>query len=393
MRLKSIPRLTDFVLTRTLNERIARECVASTVVIALIAEFDSRRLYLPAGHPSMFSYCVHELHLSEDSAYKRIRVARAARRFPEIFTGLASGRLTLSAVVLLAPHLTEASADALLAESTHKTNAEVEALIAERFPRPDVPTCIEALAPPTVLASGSDQLAVRPVAVDVNPAPPTIDNQSQLAVRPVESPAQLTIRPVATPEPRPHVAPLSPERFALQLTMSQATHDKLRYAQALLSHRVSPGDIAEVIDRALDALIPALEKEKFAATTRPQSQPRSTHSERHVPAAVKREVWLRDRGQCTFVGESGRRCAARELLEFDHIDEVARGGEATSERMPLRCRAHNQFTAECTFGAEFMSRKREEARRATRDRRIIRAREDQAMERSSAAACSPPGTA
>ena len=84
------------------------------------------------------------------------------------------------------------------------------------------------------------------------------------------------------------------------------------------------------------------------------------------PAHVKRAVWERDRGQCTFIGETGRRCSARSLLEFDHIDEVARGGEATTDRMRLRCRGHNQFTAEQTFGAEFMERKREESRHAGR---------------------------
>ena len=125
------------------------------------------------------------------------------------------------------------------------------------------------------------------------------------------------------------------------------------------------GDVAEVLDRALDALIQKLEKRKFAATNRPRpSRRRRSARARHVPAEVKRAVWKRDQGQCTFVGETGRRCPARGFLEFDHIDEVARGGEATVNGMRLRCRAHNQYGAECTFGTEFMNYKRQEARRA-----------------------------
>jgi hypothetical protein len=46
-------------------------------------------------------------------------------------------------------------------------------------------------------------------------------------------------------------------------------------------------------------------------------------------------------------------------LEFDHVREVARGGDASVENIRLRCRAHNQYTAECTFGAGFMREKRE----------------------------------
>src|SRR2546423_15690563 len=55
--------------------------------------------------------------------------------------------------------------------------------------------------------------------------------------------------------------------------------------------------------------------------------------------------------------------AARHVrsLEFDHVDEVARGGKATVEGIRLRCRAHNQYTAECTFGKEFMRHKRHKA--------------------------------
>jgi hypothetical protein len=71
------------------------------------------------------------------------------------------------------------------------------------------------------------------------------------------------------------------------------------------------------------------------------------------------------------VSEAGERCSAVKLLEFDHIDEVARGGQATTDRMRLRCRAHNQYEAERTYGAGFMQHKREEARRAAAERRTV----------------------
>jgi len=77
-----------------------------------------------------------------------------------------------------------------------------------------------------------------------------------------------------------------------------------------------------------------------------------------VPAAVKRAVWRRDGGRCSFVGANGRRCGSRDFLEFDHVDPVARGGKATVERVRIRCRAHNDLEAERTFGASFMARKR-----------------------------------
>jgi 5-methylcytosine-specific restriction endonuclease McrA len=159
------------------------------------------------------------------------------------------------------------------------------------------------------------------------------------------------------------VAPLAPGRYAFQFTGSQDTYEKLRYAQALLGHVVPSGELAEVFNRALDALIVRLEQRKFAATPRPRRR-RSSANPRHVPAEVRRAVWARDDGQCTFVSAAGHRCPSRTRLEFDHVDPVARGGRATVERMRLRCRAHNQYAAERAFGADFMSHKREAAKRA-----------------------------
>jgi hypothetical protein len=96
-------------------------------------------------------------------------------------------------------------------------------------------------------------------------------------------------------------------------------------------------------------------------------------------------VWERDGGRCTFVGESGQRCPARKLLEFDHVDPVARGGRATVEGMRLRCRAHNQYAAECTFGMAFMEHKRREARDAAAARARAAVQERAAADAAGAA--------
>lgn len=55
---------------------------ATAQLVAALAEFDARRLYLGEGCSSMFTYCTSMLHLSEHAAYSRIEAARAGRRFP-----------------------------------------------------------------------------------------------------------------------------------------------------------------------------------------------------------------------------------------------------------------------------------------------------------------------
>jgi 5-methylcytosine-specific restriction endonuclease McrA len=151
--------------------------------------------------------------------------------------------------------------------------------------------------------------------------------------------------------------------------IGQNLQEKLRYIQDLLGHELPSGDLEQVLEGACDVYIEALEKRKFAATHRPRQSQRPSRNPRHVPVRVKRAVWERDGGQCTFVSKSGHRCEARKLLEFDHVQEVARGGRATEANLRLRCRAHNQYGAECTFGAGFMREKREAARPAAEAQR------------------------
>jgi hypothetical protein len=106
MRDYSLTHLSDAALLRDLSALAARERATTAEFLAHIAEVDARRLYVPAGFSSMHAYCVGELRLSEDAAYKRIQAARAGRQFPALFVAVSEGRLHLAAACLLAPHLT-----------------------------------------------------------------------------------------------------------------------------------------------------------------------------------------------------------------------------------------------------------------------------------------------
>jgi hypothetical protein len=171
------------------------------------------------------------------------------------------------------------------------------------------------------------------------------------------------------------VSPLSAESFAVQFTRSREADERFRYAQDLLGHRVQRNDLAEVYGRAVNALVEKLEREQFGSGARPRKRGRPTQpGSRHIANDVKRAVWIRDQGQCTFTSESGRRCEARSDLQYDHVKEYARGGEATVDNIRLRCPGHNQHTAEQTYGAGFMRQKREAAMRERAAARAARER-------------------
>ncbi len=65
---------------------------------------------------------------------------------------------------------------------------------------------------------------------------------------------------------------------------------------------------------------------------------------RYIPTDVRREVWRRDRGCCSYVDQhSGRRCGSRYRLEIDHIVPFALGGATELFNLRLQCGAHHRL--------------------------------------------------
>jgi hypothetical protein len=274
--------------------------------------------------------------MSEDAAVNHIRAARAARRFPRILDMLAGGSLSLTTARVLGPKLTAENHAELLAAATGKTRREVDVLLARWFPQPDAPATVRKVPPPRTAFSLE------------SPAP----QAPLLTVDPAPAPTVATSAPVRPPAPSPPpVKPLSPDRYRVTFTANAETCEMLERAKELLWHAVPSGDTAEIMRRALQALLDDLARKKCAATKRPRLGGRpAEEGSRHIPAEVKRAVWIRDGGRCVFVGSTGVRCEERSGVEFHHLEAHAKGGPPTVENIQLRCWAHNAYEADLEFG-------------------------------------------
>ena len=104
-------------------------------VVAHLAELDTRDVHYRLGHGSLFAYCRDVLGFSEQEAYNRICVARAARRFPVVLQRLEDGTINLTTARLLAPHLTPDNHMGVLEKARGKSKAQVEELAAALWPR------------------------------------------------------------------------------------------------------------------------------------------------------------------------------------------------------------------------------------------------------------------
>jgi hypothetical protein len=123
-------------------------CHSNRVLAALLAhlaEVETRGLHRTRACASLYIYCIYELRMSEDAAYRRVVAARLVKRFPTLFGAVERGELHLTALVLLAPHLTEANVADVVARAKFHTKKEILKLVRLLSPLPDVPSRIEPL--------------------------------------------------------------------------------------------------------------------------------------------------------------------------------------------------------------------------------------------------------
>ena len=65
---------------------------------------------------------------------------------------------------------------------------------------------------------------------------------------------------------------------------------------------------------------------------------------RRIPSHLRKYIWERDKGQCTYVHhKTNRRCLSKHLLQIDHIQPFALGGKGEKENLRLLCAGHNRF--------------------------------------------------
>ena len=299
----------DDELLRRLGELVSHSRRVEADLVAHIGEVEERRLYAREATPSMFVYCTERLHLSEAEAYRRITVARAARKHDVLLAMLRDGRLHLTGIAMLAPLLTPENRDAVLARATHLSKRQLEELVAELSPRPDTPSVIrklpdgrkprpavalegqpqarcEAREPAPHRATGAlelvpdrDGAAATPTATApspdlAQPVTPFIASGLAMPFAPPLASSSVSVPPrTASLPPRIAVVqPLSPGRYKVQFTASAELRDKLERLSALMRSEVPDGDLAAIIERAVTEKLERLEARRYAQSRAPHKK-------------------------------------------------------------------------------------------------------------------------
>ncbi len=316
--------LTDDELLGKVQALAETERFSLVDLLAHLAELLDRDACQRRGYSSVFAYLTRRLGYAESDAIRRVRAARAVRRFPAVLGMLARGELHVIGLAMLEPHLDAANHLRLLAEARGRSQRDIEALAGRLKPASSGPR---------------DTVRVLP-----SPAPPPEDGGSVIA----QGTEALPGLEMTVPGPAPELA--GETRRVFTFPAGEEVYERWLHARDLLRHSFPQGRMEEIFGEALRRLIDS-EVPRAAKPDRPRGGSGAATSSRRIPLRVQDEVWRRDSGRCAYLGAGGVACGERAWLEFDHITPWSRGGRSDDPgNIRLLCRSHNGSEARRVLG-------------------------------------------
>lgn len=260
----------------------AEERSKTIEVLEQLRRIDDEKIYAQMGYQSLYAYCLKELAYSEGSAHRRVSAMRVLKsvRNEAILNAVRSGELSLS---------TLSQAHSFLRASKHQDKDEL--LLSLR---------------------GKSNREIQREFLERNPD----------YAFPYDS-----YRPVAGGK--------TEVRFLADESLLKKIEELKQ-----LANFPSTACLSDVLHKALDSAI-----ENFQRSASPTAAAREYNTKgRYIPEHVKKTVWQRDEGRCTYtVAENGKRCEGKYRLELDHILPFSLGGLSTVDNLRLRCWAHNHM--------------------------------------------------
>ena len=343
-------------------------------VLHHLEEIDSRKLYLELGFSSLFDYAVKELGYSEGAAYRRIKAMKLCRDLPDTENRLQSGKLSLSSASQLQAFF-EKQAKKIKTEQSkkeiklsHQTEVQRSKLsnqgIKKEMQETNEPSLSLSMEKKQDLVKKAEGCSTRATMKLLSEADPSLSVSKEKARF------------------------LGNGKVEIKLVIDEKDHKKLEELKSLLSHKspvLSHGELLSILleealkkhDLRRKKIRKNTQKEKVTSPQKWESkgidnkqghknksrQPLVTSPQeweyrnkakkinRAIHTHLKKHIWERDEGQCTYVHpQTKRKCSSKHLLQIDHIKPFSLGGRSEADNLRLLCAGHNQLRSEKTFG-------------------------------------------
>lgn len=279
-----MPRLADLsnqALLASLKLLVAQERESTVDVLKHLAEVDRRRAHEEKAYPSLFVYCVRVLGYAEGAAYRRIRAARCASEYPRIYVLLKRGRISLTTISLLAPHMCRENHKQLLEQASGKSRHEVERMAASLKPEPEKRESIRHLGlvaasrhsrhmdnleqsepQRELLGSAQQRLSEMPPSNITAPTMMHTDGEQRAG------------RPDANGEQNCRFSDSAhSRRVQFRFTADESFLTKIRRLREILWHKYPTGRLEDILDEAVETLLEKRAPERRLARLAQRSRP------------------------------------------------------------------------------------------------------------------------
>ena len=396
---RPLGRLPDRVLLARTRQLVDRERHLHVEIIDHLREIEDRDLHLARGFSTLFDYAVNELGYSNGAAWRRTLAMRLCRRMADVRERLRSGSLTLSTAAQLqsAFERQERKRRRAWAEQQKRRSEQAAASRTASVAARDgqstdrLPAGTDASPPP---AAGSVRAQTPVVVLDSTGQRELVKQATGKNSRQVEELLASVDPNLAAP--REQLRARGDGTWTFTVVVDRECRQGLDHLKALLSHVDPAMSYGQLVNRLVQdelrrrdprlrgstgtdgsaskqeapaagngtptengtspepaeavstAKCVAADGDTAASTpnqppTGDASRQQPAPTGRGIPAAIKRAVWERDQGRCSYVDPTtGRRCSSRHLLQIDHIRPRASGGGAHPDNLRLLCHAHHR---------------------------------------------------
>ena len=301
-------------------------------LVSVISQVDSTKSFYKLGYSSLFSYMTQALGLTESVACNISAVVRKAYQVPKLQEKVVSGEISLSKARKLTPVITQENQDQWLEVAATKTQKQIEREVALAHPKAAIIEKIQYV---------SSHLKVKEK-VEIKQNIPRLKLELGLSEK-----LMLKFRRCQDLESGRQKKNVSLEECLEILTqfylekkdpVKKAQRRKIREKREKAALDAENNASASVSGRVL---------EKATQTHRsltPANGKTKKKNRRPVPAKIKHQVQLRDKGCCSYRDHSGKRCSSQRFLEIHHRVPVAQGGKDTLDNLQLLCGGHHKMT-------------------------------------------------
>jgi hypothetical protein len=336
----------------------AQQLISSEAgLLSILQRMDAERGYLDFKETSLMAYATHQLKLPEATALNLINVARKAVQVPELKREIEAGELSVCVARKIVPVLTPQTQRDWIEKAKTLTTRALEKEVARVRPQEATPERYKYVTEDRIaLSLGLDERSFQALkrvqdlesqrlkrAVSIEE---TIQAMTALYLERRDPVAQAE-RAQARAHARHQRAATTEAPIAPTTPQQPKRSDVTRQTPAPLSPASSSQKAREQewdVTRQAPISGPGARSAPSSsiASARP-SFPRPRQARRRpLPAALLRQVRLRDRGQCTHRDMLGLRCAQRRWLDTHHIVPVDQGGRDELDNLATLCSSHHR---------------------------------------------------